>query len=327
MNKHAIILAAGKGTRMKSKRDEMSKVSFPILGRPMVKYVLEALKPLGFEEIVTIVGFGGEMTSSIVSKDSKVVWQKEQKGTGHAIMMTAPVLKDKDGITIVCCGDTPLLTSKTLGALLKAHEENGNDLTILTALMDDPTGYGRIYLENGQVKKIIEQRDCTPEEAEINEVNAGVYVFDNKELFRDLDRLTPTNAAHEYYLTDVIGLFAGDGKKVGSFSIDDLDETMGVNDRYHLSIAAKKIQERINKELMLSGVTIEDPETTYISPDSTVGVDTTIRPNTFIMNGSTIGEGNVIGPNTYLDNVHIGNDNVVEFKNLKGITLKDSEMK
>lgn len=321
MNKYAIIMAAGKGTRMKSKRDEMSKVSFPILGRPMVKYVLEALRPLGFDEIVTIVGFGGKMTEEIVSPASKVVWQKEQKGTGHAVMMTSPLLKGKKGETIICCGDTPLLTDKTLSDLLKEHEENHNDLTILTSIMDNPKGYGRIVKENGKVIKIVEQKDCTEEEALINEVNAGVYVFDNEELFKDLEKLTPNNAAGEYYLTDVIGMFVKDGKHVSSFSIDDVDETMGVNDRYHLSIAAKKIQERINKNLMLSGVTIEDPESTYISPDSSVGVDSTIRPNTYILKGSKIGEGNIIGPSSYLENVTIGNNNEIEFSNIKDSTI------
>lgn len=327
MNKYAIIMAAGKGTRMKSNKTEMSKVSFPILGRPMVKYVLEALKPLGLNEIVTIVGFGGEMTSSIVKDDSKIVWQKEQKGTGHAIMMASPILKGKEGITIICCGDTPLLTSKTLSELLKYHEDNHNDLTLLTAVVDNPKGYGRIVKENGRVKKIVEQRDCTPSEAEIKEINAGMYVFDNKELFADLEKLTPNNAAGEYYLTDVIGMFANEGKKVDSFTIDDIDETMGVNDRYQLSIASRKIKERINKQLMLSGVTIEDPETTYVSPDSIVMPDTTLRPNTFVMNGSVVREDNIIGPSTYLDNVKVARGNVIEFKNLKDVAIKESEIK
>lgn len=321
MNKYAIIMAAGKGTRMKSKRDEMSKVSFPILGRPMVKYVLEALRPLGFNEIVTIVGFGGKMTEEIVTSSSKVVWQKEQKGTGHAVMMTSALLKDKKGETIICCGDTPLLTCETLSSLLKEHEENNNDLTILTSIMDNPKGYGRIVKENGKVIKIVEQKDCSEEEALIKEVNAGVYVFDNEELFKDLERLTPNNAAGEYYLTDVIGMFVNDGKRVCSFSITDVDETMGVNDRYHLSIAAKKIQQRINKNLMLSGVTIEDPDSTYISPDSSVGVDCAIRPNTYILKGSKIGEGNIIGPSTYLENAIIGNDNEIIFSNIKDSTI------
>ena len=144
MNKFAIILAAGKGTRMKSGRSDVSKVSFPILGRPMVKYVLEALKPLGMEKIVTVVGFGGETTKSIVEGDSEVVWQNEQKGTGHAVMMAAPALADLEGETIICCGDTPLLTSKTLSALLTSHQTNPTHITFLTAVIDYPRGFGRL---------------------------------------------------------------------------------------------------------------------------------------------------------------------------------------
>ena len=142
MNKYAIILAAGKGTRMKSLRSDVSKVSFPILGRPMVRYVLEALKPLGMEKIVTIVGFGGETTKSVVEDSSEVVWQIEQKGTGHAVMMAAPVLEGKEGETIICCGDTPLLTEKSLAALLSSHETNHNALTIMTSILEHPHGYG-----------------------------------------------------------------------------------------------------------------------------------------------------------------------------------------
>ena len=295
MNKFAIILAAGKGTRMKSGRSDVSKVSFPILGRPMVKYVLEALKPLGMEKIVTVVGFGGETTKSIVEGDSEVVWQNEQKGTGHAVMMAAPALSEQEGETIICCGDTPLLTSKTLSALLSSHQTNHNDLTILTSVIDDPRGYGRIVKENGRVKRIVEH---------------------NAELFRDLKRLTPNNAAGEYYLTDVIAMFVGDGKKVATFSVADVNETMGVNDRYQLSVAAKIIQRRINKAWMLSGVSIEDPDTTYISPDSSIGQDCVIRPNTYILGGTSIGRDNVIGPSAYLERVKANNGNVIEWSHL-----------
>ncbi|OQA05233.1 MAG: Bifunctional protein GlmU [bacterium ADurb.Bin374] len=166
MKKYAIILAAGKGTRMKSLREDLSKVSFPILGRPLVKYVLEALKPLGLDKIVTVVGFGGQTSEGIVKADSEVVWQKEQKGTGHAVAQAAPVLEDQEGETIICCGDTPLLTTKTLAAMFSSHETNHNALTIMTAQMSNPQGYGRIVKEKGRVMKIVEQKDCTPEQAE-----------------------------------------------------------------------------------------------------------------------------------------------------------------
>lgn len=311
MNKYAIILAAGKGTRMKSLRDDLSKVSFPILGQPLVKYVLESLKPLGLDRIVTVVGFGGEMSKSIVEKDSEVVWQLEQKGTGHAVSQAAPLLESQKGETIICCGDTPLLTSKTLAALFSSHETNHNALTIMTAVMDDPHGYGRIVKEKGRVQKIVEQKDCTPKEDLIKEVNAGVYVFDNEELFKDLKKLTPNNAAGEYYLTDVIGMFVKDGLKVSSFSVSDQNETLGINDRYQLSVASKIIQARINKALMLSGVTMDDPDTTYVSPMAEIGQDTILRPGTSIFGKTVIGTGNIIGPQAYLENCVVGNDNVI----------------
>jgi len=323
MNKYAIILAAGKGTRMKSLREDLSKVSFPILGQPLVKYVLEALKPLGLDRIVTIVGFGGETSKAIVEKDSEVVWQLEQKGTGHAVSQAAPLLESRKGETIICCGDTPLLTTKTLAAIFSSHETNHNALTIMTAIMDDPHGYGRIVKEKGRVQKIVEQKDCTPKEDLIKEVNAGVYVFDNEELFKDLKKLTPNNAAGEYYLTDVIGMFVKDGLKVSSFSVSDQTETLGINDRYQLAVAAKIIQARINKGLMLSGVSMDDPETTYVSPTAQIGQDTILRPGTCIVGDTVIGIGNVIGPNAYLENCTVGQGNVILYSYLTDTTIGD----
>lgn len=311
MNRYAIVLAAGKGTRMKSLREDVSKVSFPILGKPLVKYVVDALKPLGLEELITIVGFGGETTKKIVENDSKVVWQKEQKGTGHAVMQAAPLLENKDGLTIICCGDTPLLKAKTLEALLSSHETNGNALTILTAVVDDPHGYGRIVKEGNRVTRIVEQKDCTKEQDLIKEINSGVYVFDNRELFKDLKKLTPNNAQGEYYLTDVIAMFVEDGLKVSTFALSKIEETMGINDRYQLGKAAKMMQHRLNKRYMLAGVSIEDETCTYIAPDTPIGQDTVIKPGTHIYGNSKIGKGCVIGPNAYLENVVLEDGAVV----------------
>jgi bifunctional UDP-N-acetylglucosamine pyrophosphorylase/glucosamine-1-phosphate N-acetyltransferase len=316
MEKYAVILAAGKGTRMKSRRDDISKVSFPILGQPLVKYVINALKPLGFTKMVTIVGFAGEATEKIVQGDTEVVWQREQKGTGHAVMMAAPILENLDGETIVCCGDTPLLTTETLSALISKHEANHNDLTVMTSVLDDPTGYGRIKKENGHVVAIIEQKDCSDEEKKIQEVNAGVYVFDNRKLFAALKGLKTDNAAGEYYLTDVLGIFVGNGCRVGSFVVQNFSETLGINDRYQLANCSKLIQGRINKALMLSGVSIENPDTTYISPSVTIEPDTVIKPNTFLLGDTHIGENNMIGPDCYFKNVTIGRDNEIVASNL-----------
>ena len=323
MNKYAVVLAAGKGTRMKSMREDVSKVSFPVLDRPMLQWVLEALKTLSLDQIVTVVGFGGKTTETLAAPYGDVVWQHEQKGTGHAVMMASPLLEDKEGVTLICCGDTPLLTDKTLAALLSAHETNHNDLTLLTAVVEDPRGYGRIIKSNGRVTKIVEQKDCTPDIDAIHEINAGVYAFDNRELFRCLKNLTPNNAAKEYYLTDVIAMFVEQGLKVSSFSIADVSETMGVNDRYQLSIAAKEIQRRINKRWMIHGVTFEDPETAYIGPDVKLSRDTVIRPNTYVLGNSCVGHENIIGPGTYLENVRVGERNSIVFSHLVDTVVED----
>ncbi len=314
MNRYAIVLAAGKGSRMKSLRDDISKVSYPILKVPLVDYVLRSLKPLGLSRVITVLGFGGETSEKIVEGKAEVVWQREQKGTGHAIMQASPLLGGLEGSTIICCGDTPLLTTQTLDDLLKKHEDSHNDLTILTGILDDPRGYGRI-IENGggRVVAIREQKDCSEEENGIRKINAGVYVFDNRLLFECLPLLKPGNKAKEYYLTDLVGIFNEKGYRVGAMVCEDFDETLGVNDRVQLAAAAKIIRGRINRALMLSGVSIEDPENTYIGPDVEIGPDTVIAPGTHIYGHTKIGCGNHIGPSTYLENTAIGNDNVIEF--------------
>lgn len=313
MDRYAIVMAAGKGSRMKSIDEDHSKVSYPILGRPLVKYVIEAIKPLGLKQIVTIVGFGGDVTKRIVEADSDVVWQKELYGTGHAVMQTKPLLENKKGATIVLCGDTPLITSETLGKLFKKFEKDGDLATILTSVMENPAGYGRIVREEktNRVLAIKEDKDCDASERSIEEVNTGIYVFDNETLFHYLGQLTPDNAQHEYYLTDVISLMVKDKKQVGAYILEDAQEVFGINDRIQLAYAAKVIRKRVNKKLMLSGVSMEDPETTYISPDVEIGQDTIILPMTTILGKSKIGKANFIGPNTYIENSTIGDYNNV----------------
>lgn len=325
MNRYAIILAAGKGTRMKSRLENKSKVSYEILGVPLVKYVLNSLKPLNIDKIVTIVGFGGETSKAIVEKESAVVWQKEQKGTGHAIMMTTPELKSLKGETIILCGDTPLLKSETLEKLMIEHETNNNKLTVLGAKVPNPFGYGRLAIDNnGALLKIIEQKECTPEEAKIDVVNTGVYVFDNELLYKYLDELKPNNKAGEYYLTDLIEIFKNNNHKVGVSLMYGDEEMLGINDRVQLSYATRLMKERINNKLMLSGVTIIDPNNTYIGPYVSIAPDTIINPNTTILGESTIGERNSIGPNTYLENMNIGNDNDIIMSHLVDSTIGDN---
>ena len=325
MNRYAIVLAAGKGSRMKSLLENKSKVSYEILGVPLVKYVLNALKPLNINKIVTVVGFGGETSKAIVEQESDVVWQKEQKGTGHAIMQARPILENKEGETIILCGDTPLLKSETLEKLLNDHLSNNNKITVLGAKIDNPFGYGRLVIDNeGKLQKIVEQKDANEEEKLIDVVNSGVYVFDNSLLFKYLNELKPNNKAGEYYLTDLIEIFRNNNHRVGVSIMHGDEEMLGINDRIQLAYATKLMKERINTKLMLSGVTIEDPLTTYVGPYVEIEPDTIIKPHTTILGETKIGQRNEIGPNTYLSNMQIGNDNNIIMSHLVDSIIKDN---
>lgn len=247
MNKYAIVLAAGKGTRMNSLDPNKSKVCLEIFNKALVNYVIDALKPLNLNKIITVVGHGGEETIKLVHNDSDVVWQKEQKGTGHAVMQAAPLLADKDGYTLICCGDTPLLTSKSLQKLLDTHISHHNDLTLLTAHVENPTGYGRIIRKEQKVEKIVEEADCNDEEKKVQEVNAGVYVFDNRLLFKYLDHISSNNKQNEYYLTDLLKIFVKEKFQVMAMLLDDAKEMQGVNTPEQYQIAESFLKERIEK--------------------------------------------------------------------------------
>lgn len=314
MDKYAIVLAAGKGTRMKSRDPEHSKVSYPILGKALVNYVIDAVVPIGMKDIVVVVGFGGEVTKSLVQDQAKVVWQKVLSGTGNAVLQAKELLGSKEGSTLVICGDTPLVTTETIENIFKVHEKVKNQLTIVTAILENPKGYGRIIREakSNHVLAIREDKDCNDDERDTNEVNTGLYVFDNKSLFEYIDQLTTNNAQKEYYLTDLVELFVNAKKKVGAYVVEDAVEVFGINDRVQLAYAGKVIRKRINHRLMMSGVSMEDPDSTYISPDVEIGRDTIILPNTTIFGKCKIGEANTIGPNTHLEHVEIGDDNLVQ---------------
>ena len=313
MDKYVVILAAGRGSRMQSRDPNHSKVSYPLLEKPLVNYVLDAVKGINPTKIVTVVGFGGEVTKSLVEKDSEVVWQRVINGTGGAVLQAKELLADKKGLTLVVCGDTPLITTETINNVFRIHEKTGDSLTIVSMVLENPRGYGRIVREykTNKVIAIREDRDCSEVEKDIDEVNAGMYVFDNEMLFKYLDKITPDNAQHEYYLTDLVDMFVQDGLRVGSYIVEDAVEMFGINDRVQLAYAAKVIRKRKNHKLMLSGVSIEDPESTYISPEVEIGRDTIIRANTHILGNSKIGENNIIGPNCYLKDVTVGNDNEI----------------
>ena len=328
MDRYAIVLAAGKGTRMQSVDPDHSKVSFPILGKPIINYVLDALKPLKFKKIVTVVGFGGETTKKLVEKESDVVWQKEILGTGHAVLQTKKILKDLEGETFIIYGDTPLVPSDLIASILHIHEKEKNACTVVSAILSDPHGYGRLIREekSNHLLAIREESDCSEYDLDINEVNTGICVFDNKILFDYLDKMDNKNNRKLFYLSQLVELLVKDGRPVGSYVCKDMVEVFGINDRVQLSYAAKVMRKKINHELMLKGVSIEDPDSTYISPTVKIGKDTVIYPNTTLSGNCVIGEFNEIGPNAVLENVHMGKNNKVKCAILTNVKLKDNEV-
>ncbi|PFH82319.1 bifunctional UDP-N-acetylglucosamine diphosphorylase/glucosamine-1-phosphate N-acetyltransferase GlmU [Bacillus sp. AFS088145] len=309
-NKYAIVLAAGKGTRMKSK---LYKVLHPVCGKPMVQHVVDHVMSVGVQNIVTVVGHGAELVKTQIGDHSEYALQAEQLGTAHAVIQAAPMLNDKEGTTLVICGDTPLISPETIQALFDEHERLQAKATILTAHLEDSTGYGRIIRgENGSVIKIVEHKDASPEELTVQEINTGTYCFDNKALFEALNEVNNNNAQGEYYLPDVIEILKTKGEIVAAYKTANFDETLGVNDRYALSIAESIMRKNINKKHMLNGVTIIDSASTYISADAKIGSDTIIYPGTMIYGNSIIGTGSTIGPNTEIIDSEIGNDTAIK---------------
>lgn len=308
-NRYAIVLAAGQGTRMKS---ELYKVLHPVLGQPMIRYVMDGLKPSSVEQLVTIVGHGAEAVMGEIGEASQFVIQKEQLGTAHAVLEAESLLRDKQGTTMVVCGDTPLITSETFAQLFDYHESVQSKATILTTKVVDPTGYGRVLRSDDKdVTRIVEHKDATDDERLVNEINTGTYCFDNEALFKALDKVDNDNAQGEYYLPDVIEILKAEGEKVTAFTTKDEEETMGVNDRVALANAEKVMRKRLNEHHLRNGVTMIDPDTTYIGPKVIIEQDVTIYPGTMILGETTIGTGNLIGANCEIEDCTIGNDNVI----------------
>ncbi|ASZ59784.1 bifunctional UDP-N-acetylglucosamine diphosphorylase/glucosamine-1-phosphate N-acetyltransferase GlmU [Bacillus subtilis] len=306
----AVVLAAGQGTRMKSK---LYKVLHPVCGKPMVEHVVDEALKLSLSKLVTIVGHGAEEVKKQLGDKSEYALQAEQLGTAHAVKQAQPFLADEKGVTIVICGDTPLLTAETMEQMLKEHTQREAKATILTAVAEDPTGYGRIIRsENGAVQKIVEHKDASEEERLVTEINTGTYCFDNEALFWAIDQVSNDNAQGEYYLPDVIEILKNEGETVAAYQTGNFQETLGVNDRVALSQAEQFMKERINKRHMQNGVTLIDPMNTYISPDAVIGSDTVIYPGTVIKGEVQIGEDTIIGPHTEIMNSAIGSRTVIK---------------
>ncbi|MGD8192542.1 bifunctional UDP-N-acetylglucosamine diphosphorylase/glucosamine-1-phosphate N-acetyltransferase GlmU [Brevibacillus ginsengisoli] len=298
---HAVVLAAGQGTRMKSK---LYKVLHPVCGKPMVQHVVDTLEAMQVKDRIVVVGHGAEIVQQTLGDSVSYALQAQQLGTGHAVQQAAPLLENKEGTTLILYGDVPLLSQETLTAFLHFHQEQQSAATVLTATLSDPTGYGRIIRDDsGEVLRIVEQKDATPEERAITEINTGIYCFDNQKLLQTLSQLRNNNAQGEYYITDCIGILREAGDKISAYVSLDPDETMGVNDRVQLSQAEAYMRRRINENHMRNGVTIIDPASTYIESGVVIGSDTILHPGTILRGKTVIGDDCVIGPQTDLKNV------------------------
>lgn len=301
MKVYAIVLAAGKGTRMKSQKP---KVVHEVLYKPMINHVVDELKALGVDETIVVVGHGAEQVEALVD-DVTFVYQKEQLGTGHAVMQAEDVLKDKDGLTIVLNGDAPLITKETLKEMIDFHISQRNQGTVMSCDCDVSMHFGRIIKDGSQVTGIVEYKDLEPSQVNITEMNVGEYCFDNRALWKALKEVTNDNAQNEYYITDLIGIMNQQDLKVDAYKIRDYDEVGGINDRVALAEATQLLKDRINKQHLLNGVNIIDPSNTYIGRDVVIGEDTTIEPGCIIKGKTVIGSGCHIGPYCEFTNVTI----------------------
>lgn len=303
----SVILAAGMGTRMKSK---MPKVIHEVCGKPLCGWVIDASKAAGAEKFCAVVGHKAEMVKETLGGVCEYALQSEQKGTGHAVMQAVDFIKSASGEVVILNGDTPLVTPQAIKKAVEYHKASGNAATVITAVLDNATGYGRIVRSaDGGVLKIVEQKDATDEEKKINEVNSGMYVFDAEALVFALGKITPNNAQGEYYLTDTLEILLNAGKKVGGHAIADNDEIRGINDRVQLNEAEQIMQRRINEYHMRKGVTIRNPQSVRIEDGVEIGEDTEICQDVTIKTGTKIGSGCVIGSGSMLDGAVI-DDNV-----------------
>jgi len=324
----SIILAAGKGTRMKS---DKPKVLHEIFDKTLLGYVLDSVNGTGkIDESFVIVGHQAEVVDEYVKtnyKNAKTILQSPQLGTGHAVSMACPELENFDGEVIILCGDTPLITSGTLETFIKAHKDNFAHITVMTANFDNPKNYGRIIRNvDGSVKAIVEEKDATEKEKQIQEVNAGIYCLNWQKVKKAFSELKSNNAQGEYYLTDIIAWGTKKNLNVQAYTLKDNNEILGINSKIQLAEAAKILNKRSLTRLMNEGITIVDPDNTWISPETKIDTDTIIYPNTFITGKNEIGKNCKIGPFSHIrggckvgNNVRIGN-----FVEIKKSEIKDN---
>ena len=322
-NLTAVILAAGKGTRMKSK---LPKVLHKVGGHPMLEHVMDAAEAAGCRDNVVVIGHGAELVRELVGDRARIALQAEQLGTGHAVLQAADTLKDFTGTVMILCGDTPLLEAEELEKFYAEHVKSGAAATVMSALMDDPFGYGRILRDaNGDVAGIVEQKDASEEQKQIKEINTGNYCVEAPLLFEVLRTLGNDNAQGEYYLTDVLAKLRAMGKKVGVVITADSEMIMGVNSRRQLAEAESVMRRRIAERHMDDGVTIMDPASTFIEKSVKIAPDTVIYPNTWLQGETVIGEDCEIGPNVRLENVKVADGCRVEFTHVHDCELRSEK--
>lgn len=323
MDIKAVILAAGKGTRMKS--ETTPKVLHQIMGKTLLGYVLDNVKNFVSEEYVIVGHHAQEVENFVKSnyENAKTVLQSPQLGTGHAVSMVCPDLQNYDGLVLILCGDTPLVQEETLKKFVEYHKSQNSDITVMSTLFDNPTGYGRIIREqDNSLQCIVEEKDANPEQKAVKEVNAGIYCLNWGKIKDAFGQLKSNNAQGEYYLTDIISWGKTKALKVNAYILENSDEIYGINSRLNLAQAAKMMNHRNLERYMINGVTIVDPDSTWISEDTEIGQDTIVYPFTYIEGKNTIGKSCKIGPCAHFrgnvevcDNVKVGN--FVEVKKAK----------
>jgi len=316
----AIILAAGKGTRMKS---NLVKVLHPLAGEPLIHYPVTAAREADASRIVAVVGHQADAVRTCFtgSEDITFALQEEQNGTGHAVACAAPLLRGFHGKVLILCGDVPLIKAATLREMLKEHGKRGATVTVLTASVENPHGYGRIVKDDsGKVTAIVEEKDATPDQRAIREINSGIYCCEASFLFDAVARLKSDNAQGEYYLTDIVRMAAGQGLVCAGHPVADAHEIMGINDRIQLAEAEAILRRGINLAHMRDGVTLRDPDAVYIDTGVVIGRDTVIHPNVHLSGRTEIGQECVIEPSAVIRGCRIGDRVVVK----AGSVLEDS---
>lgn len=305
MKKYAIILAAGKGTRMKT---ELPKCAYPLLRKPMIAYIVENIHHTQIiDDIIVVVGHKAQVIKDILGDTVKYAFQEEQLGTGHAVMVAESLVTDPDGASVILPGDMPLVDTCTLEEAFQEHKDRRHDLTLVATKVDDPTGYGRIVRnESGYLEEIVEHHEASYSQQTINEINTGIYIVNNRVLFDALKQVNNNNMKKEYYLTDIIKICKDSNHVIGTYYLKEAYRAMGVNDLYALSIAEARLRLNINRELMLKGVAMINPETITIGDNVVIEENVIIHPNTYITGNSVIKKGAQIGPNTEIHESKVG---------------------